>query len=70
MGMLELATRIARVKYDGHFTLMKFTTGYRFCFGTMDYHSDYMKWREIIRDMPEGKTLDEAISKAIIRELR
>jgi hypothetical protein len=55
--MLNQLTKIANEKYDGHYTLMKFTTNYRVCFGTIDNI-------EKIKYMAEGKTLDEAIINA------
>ena len=48
------------IKNDGHYTLFGFSTGYRFCFGTLDkvsYHTTNL--------MPLGKTIEEAIKKAI-----
>ena len=46
--------------FDGHYTLMKFTTNYRFCFGTL-FPEDYVKWRWAIEMMSEGKTASEAM---------
>ncbi len=57
---LIVADYIAKEEYDGHYTLLGFTTGYRFCFGTLDkvsYHTTNL--------MPIGKTIEEAIKKAI-----
>ena len=39
---LVVADYIAKEQYDGHYTLFGFSTGYRFCFGTLDkvsYHT-------------------------------
>ena len=33
---MVIADYISKEKYDGHYTLMAFTTGCRFCFGTLD----------------------------------
>lgn len=57
---LIVADYIAKEEYDGHYTLFGFSTGYRFCFGTLDkvsYHTTHL--------MPVGKTIEEAIKKAI-----
>ena len=57
---LVVADYIAKEQYDGHYTLFGFSTGYRFCFGTLDkvsYHTTNL--------MPLGKTIEEAIKKAI-----
>ncbi|AIY80541.1 hypothetical protein U728_744 [Clostridium botulinum 202F] len=56
--MLEELIKIANELYDGHFTIMKFTTNYRVCFGTVSE-------REDIKFMAEGKTLEEAIMQVI-----
>ena len=48
---LVVADYIAKEQYDGHYTLFGFSTGYRFCFGTLDKVS--------------YKTIEEAIKKAI-----
>lgn len=44
--------------FDGHFTIMRFTTNWRICFGTPQD-------REDISTMSEGRTLFEAYSKAL-----
>ena len=57
---MVIADYISKEKYDGHYTLMAFTTGCRFCFGTLDkinYNTTSL--------MAFGKTVEEAISKAI-----
>jgi len=55
--------RIANEKFDGHFTVMKFTTNWRVCFETpmecgFDIESD-------IQQMHVGSTFAEAAQKAI-----
>jgi hypothetical protein len=62
---LRTASEVARIVADGHYTLLKFTSNYRFCFGTIDYDPDYLKFRKIIDNMSEGKTIEEAVYKAI-----
>lgn len=57
---MVIADYISKDKYDGHYTLMAFTSGCRFCFGTLDkinYNTTSL--------MAIGKTVEEAISKAI-----
>lgn len=58
---MDKVIEIANKKYDGHFTLMKFTTNWRFIFGTIDN-------REEIKYMESAKTLDEVLDKAIKNE--
>lgn len=45
--------------FDGHFTVMKFTTNWRVGFGTQNN-------LEMIMDMRDGKTLMDAYKAAII----
>ena len=54
--MLEIAEK----EYDGHYTLMKFTTNYRFCFGTLMDVNPLTTTR-----MAKGKTEEEAIENGI-----
>lgn len=48
--------------HDGHFTLMKFTTNWRACYGTVTdrFEIDFML---------EGKTKDEVLQKLLDRPL-
>lgn len=55
---LEKVIDIAKEEYDGHFTLMRFTTNWRFIFGTL------VNDEEIFL-MESAKTLDEILDKAI-----
>jgi len=56
---MENLISIANQKYDGHFTLMKFTTDWRCCFGTI---WDSLRGTEF---MAKGKTMHEAIINCI-----
>lgn len=58
--ILAECIKIAEEKYDGHFTLMKFTGNWRFCFGTIEGEI-----REDIQKMASGKTMHEAVRKGI-----
>lgn len=59
MTKLQKLIEIANKEYDGHFTLMKFTTDWRCCFGTLDNtHVASSK-------MSHGKSMSEAIKKCI-----
>lgn len=59
MTKLQRLIDIANKEYDGHFTLMKFTTDWGCCFGTLDdTHMTSYK-------MSHGKTMSEAIKKCI-----
>ena len=68
MTIQHVAIRIANKKYDGHFTMMKFTTNYSFCFGTVAWSPDLDKWYESVGRMYRGATPDEAMLKAIRAE--
>lgn len=57
-GIFNKFKEIANKEYDGHFTLLKFTTNWRCSFGTV---SDFME----IQSMCCGDTMEEAILKAI-----
>lgn len=59
--MLELLKKIADEKHDGHFTVMKFTSNWRVSFGYTPND------RDMINEMPEGKTFEEAVINAIKR---
>lgn len=56
---LAAAQAIADKSFDGHMTIMKFTTGWRVLFGTQP------ESRTEISAMPFGKTLAQALAKAI-----
>lgn len=59
-----VADYIAKEKYDGHYTLLCFTTGCKFCFGTLEkinYNTTNL--------MASGKTIEQAISNAIIKKI-
>lgn len=56
----QKCVEIADKYYDGHFTLLKFTTNWRFCFGTVLDVSNM-----VTSFMAYGETADEAIENAI-----
>jgi hypothetical protein len=65
--MLRLEA-IANAEFDGHFTVMKFTTNWRVCFGTpMEAYSEERGDKD--KEMCEGRTFEEA-AVAAIRERR
>lgn len=51
---------IADLYYDGHFTILKFTTNYRAAFGTKDTGC-----REMIEGMQSGTSLKLALQEAV-----
>lgn len=53
---------IANRKYDGHLTIMKFTTNWKVCFGTPNDRDD-------IQNMVTGLDLTEALLKLYAKEL-
>ncbi len=58
MTKLQELIDIANKEYDGHFTLMKFTTDWACCFGTIRNGMDSYY-------MAHGNTMEEAIEKCI-----
>lgn len=64
INYLDMFKDIANKQFDGHYTVMKFTTNYRVAFGTIVAH-DYDELRNAISEMAEGKTLDEACKKCV-----
>jgi len=56
--LFEELQRIANEKFDGHFTVMKFTTNWRVGFGTVNERSE-------IAALPSGETFAQAAIKAI-----
>ncbi|CAI3195301.1 hypothetical protein [Clostridium neonatale] len=58
--MFDELVDLANKDYDGHFTILKFTTNYRVCLGTLHEINPL-----ITLYMAKGKTLDEAIKNAI-----
>lgn len=59
MTKLQKLIDIADKEYDGHFTLMKFTTDWGCCFGTLD------DTRMTSYKMAHGNTMSEAIKRCI-----
>lgn len=59
MTILQKLIEIANKEYDGHFTLMKFTTDWGCCFGTLD-DTCMTSYK-----MSHGKTMCEAIRRCI-----
>lgn len=66
---LEQAMRaledVANTKYDGHYTILKFTTGYKVIFGTLDMNDED---REYIQKRKGFKSLKDAISYAVMED--
>lgn len=57
---IAVADYISKEKYDGHFTLLCFTTSCKFCFGTLE-KINY----NTTRLMASGKTIEDAIKAGI-----
>lgn len=55
--------KVANMYYDGHYTLMKFTTGYKVFFGTPDFSDE---GRKKIEEMPAFENVTTAIVNAVI----
>lgn len=57
----EEFVKIANAHYDGHCTIMKFTTNWRAGFTTVD-------GREDIEKLHAGKSLEDALNHAMLHE--
>lgn len=68
LTQFDLLKAYADKYYDGHFTVMKFTTNYRVAFGTI-HANDYDELREEISRMAEGKSLESACLNCINDEV-
>jgi hypothetical protein len=55
-------SKMADERFDGHFTLLKFTTDWRCCFGTPIDINPFFTGK-----MAGGKTPEEAMAKALRR---
>ena len=64
LDLLQSAVDFANQEYDGHLTIMKFTTGWKILFGTPTMDNDQ---RVMLDDLPSKMTLAEAIG--VINEL-
>lgn len=60
----DLFEQYANEYFDGHYTIMKFTTNYRVRFGTIDAQNYDELW-EMIDKMTAGKTLEDACKNVI-----
>ncbi len=61
--MLDIIESIAQ-QFDGHFTIMRFSSGYKVHFGCNP------NTREAIDAIPFGHTLEEALGAAIACQLK
>lgn len=64
--LLEFAQKIAIKKYDGHLTVMRFTTHWKVMFGTPNLDID---GRKEVRKLQAYPTLEEALRALINQEL-
>ena len=63
--VLDSIVHIANRCFDGHFTLMKFTTNWRLSFGEQPFRENIPDSSVIINRMPVGDTLEIAYLNAI-----
>jgi hypothetical protein len=63
---LEMAEKIARDKFDGHLTIMKFTTHWKAMFGTPNLDVD---GRAEVRSLSKFDMLDECLRDLVIKGL-
>jgi hypothetical protein len=60
--LMDAATPIAERDYDGHMTLLRFTTGWKVCFGTAEIPHD----REWLLRQPAFGSLDDALRHLVV----
>lgn len=68
LTQFDLLKAYADKYYDGHYTVMKFTTNYRVAFGTI-HANDYDELRGEISRMAVGKSLESACANCIKNEV-
>lgn len=64
--LLKIAELIARTRYDGHLTVMRFTTHWKAIFGTPNLDID---GRVEVRRLKGFPTLEQALKQLILEEL-
>jgi hypothetical protein len=62
--LMQRLETIANAEFGGHFTVMKFTTNWRVCFGTVMTAYSYEPGDQD-KEMCEGRTFEEAAMMAI-----
>lgn len=62
--ILERCVAHAKEYYDGHFTLLRFTGNWRFCFGTVSELNPLIASR-----MAKGTTMDEALENGLAMDV-
>lgn len=65
--LIHTLEMLAKEKSDGHFTIMKFTTDWAVCLGTVTdgVAGDRNAYDATKNDMYHGKTLEEAVCRLI-----
>lgn len=65
-NLVKQVEEIAAEKYDGHYTVYRFTTHYKGVFGTL--MESNISIREQLKDLPSFKTLDELLYWMVEKE--
>jgi len=65
-ALVRQVENIALDKYDGHYTVYRFTTHYKGVFGTL--MESNISIREQLKDLPSFKTLDELLYWMVEKE--
>jgi len=65
--MMEMVEKIANRKCDGHFTLMKFSTGWKGMYGTPDLNG--LDTRQLIKQLPIFDSLYECLKSLVVNGL-
>jgi len=64
--LFEIAEGMAKQKYDGHLTVMRFTTHWKVMFGTPNLDID---GRQEVRQLKAYSSLAEALKELVCSEL-
>jgi hypothetical protein len=65
--LLAQADLIARLRYDGHLSMLRFTMGWKVMFGTPDLDGE---GRDEVDELPSYASLHEALVAVLTLELR
>ncbi len=63
--LLDLLTKLAQQRSDGHYTILRFTTGYKVALGTPHLTSTAWDAYFQVQALPQFATLEEAIEHVL-----
>ncbi|HEY9401758.1 MAG TPA: hypothetical protein VIQ24_03625 [Pyrinomonadaceae bacterium] len=66
--LIEIVERVAKEKHDGHFTVLRFASGWKAVYGTVDLGRQGV--RERVQQVPESPTLNEALLLLLVKDYK